>query len=73
MTASLISEFGANQALTLYFDQMRVALGNSGSLDEKVGRLYEIYPDLEGRSGVLRMENYTNDSKFISFEQDGEE
>ncbi len=66
-------EFGANQALTLYFDQMRVALGNSGSLDEKVGRLYEIYPDLEGRSGVLRMENYTDDSKFISFEQDGEE
>lgn len=66
-------EFGNNQQLTLYFDKMRVALGNSGSLDEKVGRLYELYPDLEGRSGVLRMENYTDDSKFISFEQDGEE
>ncbi len=63
-------EFGANLHLTLYFEQMRVALGNSGSLDEKVGRLYELYPDLEGRSGVLRMENYTEDSKFISFEQD---
>ena len=25
---------------------------------------------MEGRSGVLRMENYTEDSKFISFEQD---
>ncbi len=63
-------EFGANQALTLYFGDMRAALGNSGSLDEKVGRLFERYPDLEGRSGVLRMENYTEDSKFISFEQD---
>lgn len=63
-------EFGTNLQLTLYFEQMRVALGNSGSLDEKVGRLHELYPDLEGRSGVLRMENYTEDSKFISFEQD---
>lgn len=63
-------EFGTNMQLTLYFEQMRVALGNSGSLDEKVGRLHELYSDLEGRSGVLRMENYTEDSKFISFEQD---
>ncbi|MCI8375114.1 MAG: FtsQ-type POTRA domain-containing protein [Lachnospiraceae bacterium] len=61
-------EFGANDSLTLYFDQVQVALGNSGSLDEKISRLYELYPDLEGRSGVFRMENYTEDSKFISFE-----
>lgn len=66
-------EFGANQSLTLYFDEMRAALGNSGSLDEKVGRLHELYAELEGRSGVLRMENYTEDSKFISFEQDAQE
>ena len=63
-------EFGSDLSLTLYFDQVRVALGNSGSLEEKVGRLYDLYPDLEGRSGVFHMENYTEDSKFISFEQD---
>jgi len=63
-------EFGQNLALTLYFDQVRVALGSSGSLEEKVGRLHELYPDLEGRSGVFHMENYTEDSKFISFEPD---
>ncbi|MCI8596932.1 MAG: FtsQ-type POTRA domain-containing protein [Lachnospiraceae bacterium] len=63
-------EFGANMELTLYFDQVRVALGNSGSLEEKVGRLHELYSDLEGRSGVFHMENYTENSKFISFEQD---
>lgn len=66
-------EFGNNQTLTLYFEEMRAAFGNSGSLDEKVGRLHELFPDLEGRSGVLRMENYTEDSKFISFEQDERE
>lgn len=63
-------EFSADMSLTLYFDQVRVALGNSGSLEEKVGRLHELYADLEGRSGVFHMENYTEDSKFISFEQD---
>lgn len=63
-------EFSDDLSLTLYFDQVRVALGNSGSLEEKVGRLYDLFPDLEGRSGVFHMENYTDDSKFISFEQD---
>lgn len=63
-------EFGQNQELTLYFDEVRVALGNSGSLEEKVGRLHDLYPDLEGRAGVFHMENYTETSKFISFEPD---
>lgn len=63
-------EFGDDSELTLYFDQVRVAMGNSGSLEEKVGRLHDLYPDLEGRSGIFHMENYTEDSKFISFEQD---
>ncbi len=64
-------EFSDDLSPTLYFDQVRVALGNSGSLEEKIGRLYDLFPDLEGRSGIFHMENYTEDSKFISFEQDG--
>lgn len=63
-------EFGKNLELTLHFADVRVALGNSGSLEEKVGRLHELFPELEGRSGVFHMETYTEDSKFISFEQD---
>lgn len=63
-------EFGANLELTLYFGQVRVALGNSGSLEEKVGRLHDLYPELEGRTGIFHMENYTENSKFISFEKD---
>lgn len=66
-------EFGESLALTLYFGDVRVALGSSGSLEEKIGRLHDLYPDLEGRSGVFHMENYTEDSKFISFEQDEQE
>lgn len=63
-------EFGSNLELTLSFEQVRVALGNSGFLEAKVGRLHDLFPELEGRSGVFHMENYTEDSKFISFEQD---
>ncbi len=58
--------------MTLHFGQVRVALGNSGFLEEKVGRLHDLYGDLEGKSGVFHMENYTEDSKFISFEKDKE-
>ncbi len=65
-------EFGTGLELTLYFGQVRVAFGNSGSLEEKVGRLQDLYGDLEGKSGVFHMENYTEDSKFISFERDKE-
>lgn len=63
-------EFGKDMELTLHFADVRVALGNDDALEEKVGRLHELFPDLEGRSGVFRMETYTEDSKFISFEQD---
>lgn len=62
-------EFASDLSLILHFDSMRVALGRDG-LEEKVGRLHDLYPDLEGRSGIFHMENYTEDSKFISFEQD---
>lgn len=65
--------FGKELDLTLHFGEMRVALGTGGALEEKIGRLHELYPDLEGRAGVFHMENYTEASKFISFEQDSEE
>lgn len=63
-------EFGRDLSLTLYFADVKVALGSGDNLEDKVGRLHELYSDLEGLSGTLRMENYTSDSKFINFEKD---
>ena len=63
-------EFGRDLSLTLYFADVKVAMGSGDNLEDKVGRLHELYSDLEGLSGTLRMENYTSDSKFISFEKD---
>ena len=62
-------EFGTDLTLALYFGNVKVALGSSGDLENKMGRLHDIYSDLEGLSGTLHMENYTADSKFISFEK----
>ena len=62
-------EFDEDSQVNLYFDEVVVALGNSGSMEEKIGRLYDVYEDLIGLCGTFHMENYTADSKYISFEQ----
>ena len=60
--------FGTDDTLTLYFGDVRVALGEATDLDEKLMKLQYILPELEGKSGVLRMESYTEETKNISFE-----
>lgn len=64
--------FGSDNTLTLYFAEVRVALGNATDLDEKLMKLQYMLPELQGKSGVLRMENYTEETKNISFEPDQE-
>lgn len=54
--------------ITLYYDEARVKLGSTTHIDEKIMKLKQILPELEGKKGVLRLENYTTDSKNITFE-----
>lgn len=62
--------FGSDATLTLYFENVRAALGNSINLEEKIMKLQYMLPELEGKSGTLRMESYTDETKSISFEPD---
>ncbi|MCR4990393.1 MAG: FtsQ-type POTRA domain-containing protein [Lachnospiraceae bacterium] len=62
--------FGKDKSITLYFDDIRVALGEAVELDEKIMKLQYMLPEIEGRSGELRMENYTEETKTVSFEPD---
>ena len=62
--------FDSAYDLTLYFGQVKVTLGNSEEIDEKIMRLQYILPELEGKAGTLRMQNYTEDTKNITFNQD---
>lgn len=62
--------FGSDDSLTLYFEGIKAALGTGENLDEKVMRLQDVLPSLKGKTGTLKMENYTEETKNISFEPD---
>lgn len=62
--------FDSDYELTLYFEGVRVTLGNSMEIDQKIMRLQYILPKLEGKSGTLRMENHTEDTKNTTFDED---
>lgn len=62
--------FDKDYNLTLYFDEARVKLGSFDQIDEKIIRLKTILPELKGKKGVLRMENYTADTAITTFEYD---
>lgn len=59
-------------SMNLYFEQVCVQLGKS-NFDEKVMQLSPILEKLEGKSGTLHLEHYTEDSTSISFEENIEE
>lgn len=59
--------------ITLYFGEVRVALGNGKNMEEKLMVLPTFLKDLAGKKGVLRMEDYTRDTKTTVFETDGTE
>lgn len=62
--------FGSDGALTLYFDEVKAALGAGDNLDEKIMKLQYMLPSLVGEKGTLHMENYTEETKKTSFEPD---
>lgn len=58
--------------IVLTFGSVRINLGTGKNVDEKAARIKTLLPDLEDKSGVLHMEEYTNESKNISFIKDKE-
>lgn len=64
--------FDKDSEMTLYFKNIRVRLGDISNIDDKIVRLKAILPELEGEKGVLRMENFEENSKNITFNRDEE-
>lgn len=56
--------------IVLTFDQVRINLGEGAHMDEKAARIKSLLPDLADKSGILHMEEYTNESTNISFIRD---
>ena len=61
-----------NTDITLFFGDVRVALGEGQNLEEKIMVLPTFLGNLEGKAGTLRMENYSTDTRVTVFEEDGE-
>ncbi|MGN0334073.1 MAG: cell division protein FtsQ/DivIB [Lachnospiraceae bacterium] len=66
LTPDLIA-FHDSKEIMLTFENVRVNLGKGENLDERVATVSTLMPDLEGRSGVLHMEEYTKENTSISF------
>lgn len=62
--------FDSEYQVTLVFGNARIALGDEGDLEEKIMKLQYILPNLEGKSGILDMREYNEDTRTYSFEQD---
>ena len=62
--------FDHSYNMTIYFEDVRVNIGTEEKLDEKLMLLPQMLPTLEGKSGVLRMENYSDNIGSITFEPD---
>ncbi|HKM04119.1 MAG TPA: FtsQ-type POTRA domain-containing protein [Lachnospiraceae bacterium] len=62
--------FNSTYEMTLYFGSVRVSLGSDDYIHEKVVKLQYILPELEEKSGILRMDSYTDDNQNITFELD---
>lgn len=62
--------FSEDYEMTLYFGDVRVVLGTSAYIDEKVTRLQHILPNLLGESGVLDMKDYQDVSDTVTFMRD---
>lgn len=62
--------FDRNYNMTIFFEGVRVNIGTEEKLDEKLMLLPQLLPTLNGKKGMLRLENYSDNVGSITFEPD---
>lgn len=65
--------FDENRNITLFFDDVRVNIGDGSNMNEQFMTLPKILPSLEGQKGVLHMEKYSEDNPNVVFNIDTED
>ncbi len=63
-------QFDSLYDVSLHFGKVRVIIGEDADMDQIIMHLTGILPHLEGKSGVLHMENFSEANKDITFEED---
>lgn len=62
--------FSKNLSVTLCFEDAKVSMGKDIEDDDKIMKLKQVLPDLEGMKGTLHLENYDTDMKNITFKKE---
>lgn len=65
--------FNDMKQLVLYYGDIEVRLGNDENMDEKMNRLEGILPELVGLQGILHLENITENTEMVVFDNIDEE
>lgn len=60
--------FNDMNQMVLYYGDVEVRLGDDENMDEKMNRLSGILPQLEGMEGILHLENITEDTAGVVFD-----
>lgn len=64
--------FDTSLNVTVYTGNIKVMLGGSDTLTERVHELSQMMPKLEGRSGTLYLNSFTDDTKAVIFKADAD-
>ncbi|MBR5577961.1 MAG: FtsQ-type POTRA domain-containing protein [Lachnospiraceae bacterium] len=62
--------FDKDNQMILYFQDIKVRLGDITNIDDKIIRLKSVLPKIEGEKGILHMENFEKNSTNIIFNKD---
>ena len=61
--------FDSEYNVYLYFEGIEVSIGTKDYIDEKIIQLQYILPELGGKTGILEMKDYDEDTKNVTFEE----
>ena len=65
--------YGGDNEPVLAYGNIQVIVGNTTQLTPKIERLSKIMPSLQGLSGVLHLESWTENTTNIVFDKDEQE
>lgn len=66
-------EFTENGQLFLVTEEISILMGDHNNMEEKIAELMNILPKLEGKKGILHMENFSKTDTYLRFETASEE
>ena len=63
--------FNTSNTITLIFDKINVNLGDDTVLEDKISALQSILEQLDGKTGTIYMESYSENSGQVTFKNEG--